>query len=212
MIKAKEDYMNSKPARKKLRMITMCFLICLVAGAGASVTARGGGDFRGGDFHRGYFHSDGFHRGGFYGYGLSRWFPYSHLWGGFYLGSEWFWGPTVVVESVPYYYYNGEFYTPEGDELVAVRPPVAATTAAPAKNAGSEVASVPANEPVKAPAQSESNADQPKVDAFTVNVPNANGGYTPVRLTKTDKGYIGPQGEYYPSHPTVAELKVLYGK
>jgi hypothetical protein len=49
-------------------------------------------------------------------------------------------------------------------------------------------------------------------DEFTVNVPNASGGYTAVKLVKGDKGYIGPQGEFYPSNPTIAELKVLYGK
>jgi hypothetical protein len=48
--------------------------------------------------------------------------------------------------------------------------------------------------------------------AITVNVPNSNGSYSPVTLIKQNDGYIGPQGEYYPSHPTVEQLKVLYGK
>ena len=25
-------------------------------------------------------------------------------------------------------------------------------------------------------------------------------------------GFVGPQGEYYPGHPTVEQLKILYGK
>jgi hypothetical protein len=45
-----------------------------------------------------------------------------------------------------------------------------------------------------------------------VNVPNANGSYTAVPLTRQGQGYVGPQGEYYPEHPTVEQLKVLYGK
>ena len=49
-------------------------------------------------------------------------------------------------------------------------------------------------------------------DIVTVNVPNARGGYTPVKLVKTANGYLGPQGEFYPNHPTVAQLKGLYGK
>lgn len=49
-------------------------------------------------------------------------------------------------------------------------------------------------------------------DIFTVNVPNARGGYTPVKLVKTANGYLGPQGEFYAGHPTVAQLKGLYGK
>jgi len=49
-------------------------------------------------------------------------------------------------------------------------------------------------------------------DTVTVNVPNAHGGYTPVKLVKIDKGYLGPRGEFYQGHPTVAQLKVRYGK
>jgi hypothetical protein len=60
-----------------------------------------------------------------------------------------------------------------------------------------------------------STVGQPQVlsgEALTVNVPNTNGSYTPVTLIKQKDGYIGPQGEYYPGHPTVTQLRVLYGK
>jgi hypothetical protein len=33
-----------------------------------------------------------------------------------------------------------------------------------------------------------------------------------VKLKKTDAGFIGPQGEFYPKHPTIEKLKILYGK
>jgi hypothetical protein len=46
----------------------------------------------------------------------------------------------------------------------------------------------------------------------TINIPNSDGSYTVVKLVKHDDGYIGPQGEYYSGHPTVEQLKVLYGK
>jgi len=49
-------------------------------------------------------------------------------------------------------------------------------------------------------------------ETVTINVPNSNGSYTPVVLIKQKDGYIGPQGEYYPGHPTVEQLMVLYGK
>lgn len=49
-------------------------------------------------------------------------------------------------------------------------------------------------------------------DTVTVNVPNAHGGYTPVKLVKIDRGYLGPNGEFYQGHPTIAQLKSLYGK
>jgi len=46
----------------------------------------------------------------------------------------------------------------------------------------------------------------------TVNIPNANGGFTSVKLTKFKDGFKGPQGEFYKGHPTVEELRVLYGR
>jgi len=49
-------------------------------------------------------------------------------------------------------------------------------------------------------------------DAFPVNVPNNSGGYTSVVIKKTDKGYVGPQGEFYANFPSVAQLKAMYGK
>lgn len=49
-------------------------------------------------------------------------------------------------------------------------------------------------------------------DSVVVNVPDKDGGFTPVTLIKHADGYIGPQGEFYKDHPTVEQLKVLYGK
>lgn len=47
-------------------------------------------------------------------------------------------------------------------------------------------------------------------NSFTVNVPNAQGGYTPLVLQKSGTGYFGPQGEYYPSFPDVLQLQAVY--
>lgn len=49
-------------------------------------------------------------------------------------------------------------------------------------------------------------------DAFTINIPNSAGGYTGVLLKRSGKGFIGPQGEFYPIFPRVAQLKVMYGQ
>lgn len=49
-------------------------------------------------------------------------------------------------------------------------------------------------------------------DKFIVNIPNSKGGYTAVTIRKFLSGYLGPQGEYYPQFPTVAQLQLLYGK
>ena len=48
-------------------------------------------------------------------------------------------------------------------------------------------------------------------DDFTVNVPNAQGGYTAIVIKKSGDGHVGPQGEYYSQFPTVAQLQVMYG-
>jgi len=45
-----------------------------------------------------------------------------------------------------------------------------------------------------------------------IYIPNTDGSYTQVKLSKSGNGYIGPQREYYPEHPTVNQLKALYGK
>jgi len=47
--------------------------------------------------------------------------------------------------------------------------------------------------------------------SFTVNIPNAQGGYTAVVIQQSGTGYVGPQGEYYPQFPSVAQLQAMYG-
>jgi WXXGXW repeat (2 copies) len=47
--------------------------------------------------------------------------------------------------------------------------------------------------------------------SFTINVPNAQGGYTAVVIKQSGDGYVGPQGEYYSQFPSVTQLQVVYG-
>ena len=196
--------MTRKTVKNRTRILINCLLMCLLAGA--SLTAAGR---RGGDFHRGGFHGGSFHGGGFHDFDRDRGFYHPHFWGGFYLGSDWFWGPTVVIEDVPYYYYNGGYYTTSnGEEFIAVAPPMSNTTVAQAPKASTQAASTGANEPAKV----EAKTTQQMGDTVTINVPKADGGYTAVKLIKHEKGYVGPQGEFYPDNPTVAQLKALYGK
>jgi hypothetical protein len=49
-------------------------------------------------------------------------------------------------------------------------------------------------------------------DSFPVNIPNNSGGYTSVVIRRSGNGYVGPQGEFYAQFPSVAQLKVMYGK
>ncbi len=52
-------------------------------------------------------------------------------------------------------------------------------------------------------------ADQNNV---TVWITNSNGSQQAVRLRRDGPGYIGPRGERYPSLPTEAQLKQMYGQ
>ncbi len=100
---------------------------------------------------------------------------------------------SVVYSGVPYYYADGYYYRtyPAGGYVVVNPPPVVAVKQDPVV-----VTSAPA---------------QAADGSITINIPNAHGGYT-VALKKTNNGYIGPQGEYYAQHPTVEQLKALYGE
>ncbi len=44
-----------------------------------------------------------------------------------------------------------------------------------------------------------------------VNVPDSKRGFIPVKLVKNGDGFVGPQGELYPSLPTPQQLRALYG-
>ena len=49
--------------------------------------------------------------------------------------------------------------------------------------------------------------------SFVVNVPNRNGSYTQVTLRAGGNGtYVGPQGEVYPTQPTMEQLQAMYGQ
>ncbi len=139
--------------------------------------------------------------------------------GGHWYRSGWLWGSlatglaigaivatlpphhrTVYVNGAPYYYDDGFYYRPGPTGYVVIPPPATTT-----------IVTVPAaTTTVIAPV-----VTQPRViagETTVINIPNANGGYTPVTLTKYKTGYIGPQGEYYEGHPTVEQLRVLYGE
>lgn len=97
---------------------------------------------------------------------------------------------TIIVKDVKYYYYNDVYYTDCPGGYIVV----------PAPAITPDVVSTPAEQP-----------QAPSGETVIINIPNAGGGYTPVTLVKKEDGYIGPQGEYYQGHPTVDQLKVLYG-
>ncbi|MFH1458077.1 MAG: DUF6515 family protein [Candidatus Omnitrophota bacterium] len=132
----------------------------------------------------------------------------------------------VAVKHKTYRYYDGRFYWPTffNFGLFVVRPPFGAVvTVLPSRHKtlvfsgityyyyddiyyrASPGGYMVVPQPVPYPNVS------PGAERITINVPNARGRFTPVTLARYGDGYLGPQGEYYPGHPTVEQLKALYG-
>ena len=118
-------------------------------------------------------------------------------------------GYTVAyMGGVPYYYYGNAYYAAAPNGYVVTAPPA---VAAP-------IAVAPSVAPVQAPAPTSVSqqpvaptANEPS-DAVETYIPNGNGSFTVVTLRKTEKGFLGPQGEFYADHPTEEQLKARYCK
>lgn len=54
-------------------------------------------------------------------------------------------------------------------------------------------------------------SQQTKPSNITVWITNENGSQTPVTLTPSGSGFVGPSNEYYQTMPTEEQLKALYG-
>jgi len=108
--------------------------------------------------------------------------------------------PQVVYQQAPQ------------QQVVYQQPPQAqAVQAQPVQQ--QVVAQAPAQQEQAPAAQQVSNVDPFKITGqYDVYLPNGNGTFTLVRLSKTPTGYLGPQGEYYPDHPTTDQLKDRYLK
>ena len=92
---------------------------------------------------------------------------------------------TVIVGGRPYYCYEDVYYVrTEHGYVVTEKPTVdAPITVTPTPS-----------------------------ETYTVTIQNTDGTLTPITITKLANGFQGPQGEYYPQFPKVAQLKVMYGK
>jgi hypothetical protein len=128
-------------------------------------------------------------------------------------------GYTMVVENgVPYYYYGYTYYGAAPNGYAVISPPVApAVPVAQAAPAQAVPAQTVAQAPISATAPSAVQAAAAKDDAgnrdvYDIYIPNGNGSYTSVTLRKTEKGFLGPQGEFYEDHPTIEQLRDRYAK
>lgn len=98
---------------------------------------------------------------------------------------------TVYVNGYRYSVYNGVYYkhTFNGYEVVN-RPQLAV---------------------VKNIVTSKVTATAGTDEVITLNIPNNQGGYTPVIIKRSGDGFVGPQDEYYEDFPRVEHLKAVYG-
>jgi len=122
-------------------------------------------------------------------------------------------GYTVVyMGGVPYYYYGNAYYVATPSGYVVTAPPAIAAPVVVAPAAAPAVAQVQAPTPAPIAQQpAAQTANQPS-SAVETYIPNGNGSFTVVTLQKTDKGFMGPQGEFYADHPTEEQLKARYCK
>jgi len=99
-------------------------------------------------------------------------------------------------------------------QTTVVQQPVSAATTTQA--AVQPVASAPVQQNYSAPPAYPTTASAaPKgseSNTYDIYLPNGNGTFTLVQLSKTGNGYLGPQGEYYPNYPTMDQLKERYLK
>jgi hypothetical protein len=158
-------------------------------------------------------HDGGHHDHGYVGIGFSVW-PDSYYYGAPYyppVGDVLVSSPVyqpVVINGVTYYLNDGSYYVYNGYGYQPVAPPVVVeppvTVVQPQVIAPEAAASPVITTLGTTPGDTS--------DSFTINIPNDKGGYTAVTLKKSGNGYIGPQGEFYTQFPSVAQLKVMYGK
>jgi hypothetical protein len=195
-------------------LIGLCLIVVLSA---SSTSARHGGGRFGGYYHGGF-------GGGYHGY--AGWGFYRPYWGVNFsfaapqIGAVVSYMPegyrAYVVNGVQYYYCDGFYFRSCPSGYVVVPEPTAVTTVAAAVTTTSQAQEpkTVSNTVAVTPASSEPAAAASKTgsdDGVTINIPNSKGGFTAVKLVKYKDGYKGPQGEYYQDHPTVDQLRALYG-
>lgn len=107
---------------------------------------------------------------------------------------------SIRLGGSRYFYKEGVYYRPHGRRYVVVEPTIIVKPTP---------VLVSAPEKTKTVTKITGNIDE----TYTINIPNEEtGGYTEVTLKRIDKGFIGPQGEFYPEFPRVEQLKVMYVK
>jgi len=192
----KEGNMIKNISRLRVVIILCLALALFCSDASAARGGRGGG---GGGRH--YYRDGRWYRHGWLGFDVAV----SALAIGALIDSLPPRYTTVVYGGVPYYYYDNVYCRPYpyGGYVVVPAPVMTQPVVVAPELPQPVVVTTPA--PVAQP-----QAQTP--GTVTINIPNSRGGYTAITLRRSGNGFVGPQGEYYSEHPTVDQLKTLYGK
>ncbi len=117
-----------------------------------------------------------------------------------------YWDYHGSGRDIPYSYAIDTYYTPGYADFPGVEPDF--TDDSPyIRNLTAPQILPPTTQITQLPAEP---ALEP--NAFTINIPNNHGGYTAIVIKRSGNGFTGPQGEFYPEFPKVAQLKIIYGK
>ena len=106
----------------------------------------------------------------------------------------------MIGNGTTYFYYHDSYYRRAGLGYVVAPAPVY------------QVAAVPQPATAAVPGPASQTAVGRAGQTYVVNIPNADGAYTPVTLVKSPNGFVGPQGEFYTQFPSVEQLQVMYGQ
>lgn len=119
---------------------------------------------------------------------------------------------VVVINGKTYYYHNDMYFVRRGKKYAVVSDPVYQVVELPKEVQVIDVEPAVINTNVSPVAKQNNQAAVYTKNTFPVNIPNANGSYSQVKIVRAGNGFIGPQGEYYTEFPKVEQLKVMYGK
>ncbi|MGA2091014.1 MAG: hypothetical protein ABSH12_06100 [Endomicrobiales bacterium] len=106
---------------------------------------------------------------------------------------------TVYVGGIPYYFDGTYYYQGSPNGYVVVQP------VEPMQNR-------PVTSYENVPVQSQPASPIHNTGSVTTIISNSDGTSTKVMLVKKGNGYVGPDGEFYESMPTMKQLKAVYGK
>jgi len=185
---------------KQILKSRVALVLCLALVLCSSEAFARGGEHRGGHHEGYYYRGDRCYRHGWFGFDV----VVAALTIGAIIDSLPPRHTTVIVGGVPYHYYDGVYYRPYPGGYVVVPAPVVIQPIV--------VAPEPAQPAVVTYPGHVAQPQAQTPEAVTINIPNSRGGYTAITLRKSGNGFIGPQGEYYSEHPTVEQLKTLYGE